>query len=41
MRVCVCVLYQEGKTPLGLAMKENHTKVAEVAEVLRKAGGCQ
>ena len=36
MRVCVCVLYQLGATPLRKAMFENHTKVAEV---LRKAGG--
>jgi hypothetical protein len=36
MRVCVCVLYQMGETPLRKAMNQNHTKVAEV---LRKAGG--
>jgi len=36
MRVCVCVLYQDGETPLGKAMEKNHTKVAVV---LTKAGG--
>jgi HD-like signal output (HDOD) protein len=36
MRVCVCVVYQRGETPLKKATNQNHTVVAEV---LRKAGG--